>query len=131
MTGSFGRSGGNRRFVGKDGSKQDGGPVKPSGLSEQASSKWDELIGQLPHHELRRIDVHQLEILVGLVLEAKRLLEMLAANPADHPTRRLHLSTCQHISRLSSQFGLSPADRKRIDVEPEPEIDELEEFIRS
>ena len=130
MTGSPGRSGGNRQY-GEDNTREDGGPSMPLALSDKARTKWAEIMTQLPVHELRRIDCHQLGILCGLLVEADTLLSMLQDNPADHRTRRLHSATVQHIARLSAVFGLSVGDRKRIKLEPEPEIDELEEFNRS
>ena len=48
---------------------------------------------------------------------------MIEANPSDHKSRSLRLRVSQQVARLSAQFGLSPADRKRLNFDP-PEVED-------
>jgi hypothetical protein len=119
------RSGGNRK-LGTDRSDQDGGPRKPDGMPDGWNAKWDELLEQLPQHVLRRIDGHKLKALVTLLQHEIELSRMLAEDPHDDKSRRLYLQTVQAIHRESSLFGLSPADRKRLDLVSDPFDDDEE-----
>jgi hypothetical protein len=112
------RSGGSRK-LGHDRTEADGPPIRPSGMPDAWNLKWTELMEQLPQHVLRRVDGHKLKALVTLLCHEIELSRMLAADPTDDKSRRLYLQTVQAIHRESSLFGLSPADRKRLDMEPE------------
>ncbi len=124
MTGTR-RSGGNR-WLKHDRSENNGPPVKPMGMTDAWNAKWDELMKQLPQHELRKVDVHQLKSLVTLLLHEQELSAILAKDPFDDRKRRLYLQTVASIGRLSAMFGLSVADRKRLDVAPPPTDDDDE-----
>lgn len=126
MVGTAGRSGGNRQN-GIDRTKPNGGPVKPQDLASEVDPIWDELLGQLPSHALRAIDVHELRLLCETLLMSRRLAEQVRLDPADHKAGRLLLNVVDRIHRMSAAFGLSPADRKRLDIEAD-ELDEDDPF---
>lgn len=132
MPGTPARSGGNRQ-VGGDPTPDDGGPIKPITLTESASSKWDDLLGQLPSGILRKVDCHQLGLLAELLAQAEQLAALIANDPADEKSRRLYLGTCDRITRLSPAFGLSPTDRRRAKLEtekPDPSGDAFAQWIK-
>lgn len=128
MTGTSGRSGGSR-VVSVDRTLADGLPELPMGQSNAFNSKWSEVLSQLPKDALRKIDVHQLAILCHLLNHAEQLAALLESDPSDHKARRLFLQTGQSVNRLSAQFGLSIADRSRLNIEPQREKDVFEEFL--
>ena len=124
MPGTPGRTG--NFHTSSDRTPQDGLPVKPKGISRAAGTKWKELLTQLPTQTLRRVDVHQLRLLCELLAAADVQAATVAADPLDHKTARLLLQTAQQIHRLSSCFGLTPADRARMQLPLEP--DQPDEF---
>lgn len=123
MPGTPTRSGGNRDLY-VDTTRNDGPPQEPAGLSTEASNKWQELLGQLPTEALRQIDVHQLRLLCELLAQSDGLAQSIATDPANDKARRLFLATCDRVAKLSASFGLSPLDRKRSKLEPEPAVDD-------
>ncbi len=118
MTGTTGRSGGNRN-LGDDGTAIDGTPEPPEGRSKAFYAKWSSLLPTLPAQSLRRVDAVQLAILVEQLVEIDELTTHIESEPADLKARSLRLRICQQVGRMSAQFGLSPADRKRLNFEPE------------
>lgn len=118
MTGSAGRSGGDRKTIGLDTTPQDSGPAKPK-LPAKVAKKWDLLIEQLPKKSLRKIDCHELKLLSELLAIADSLSTAALHDPTDHQTSRLFLNVCDRIHRLSASFGLNPGDRKRLSLETE------------
>jgi hypothetical protein len=127
MTGTS-RSGGSRK-AGIDHTPEDGGPDRPE-LPDDIASKWDELIEQLPIHALRKVDVHQLKELARLMAYSDSLHRLVLSDPLDHKTGRMYLGVQDRIHRLSASFGLTPADRKRLSLEPEQEDDPLQQYLR-
>ncbi len=139
MTGSTGRSGGNRKpqkVLSKlpNGSQTEQAsqlPTKPGGLSATLSECWDLILEQLPHDVLQPIDVHELKFLVTLICHSEQLAANIEADPTDAASRRLYLQTFKEVHRLSAVFGLNPADRSRLgiakaDTEPDPFLEFLE-----
>lgn len=108
------RSGGDKSANGSDCFPQDGLPSKPTSLPKEESQVWNELLGQIPAELLRRADAYQLQILCECIVTNRSLLKAMRADPADLPNHRAYNQTAAHISRLSSQFGLSPIDRRRL-----------------
>lgn len=127
MPGTVGRSGGDRRLF-ADTTPQDGLPDEPAGLSEAAGQKWQQLLQEIPAEHLRKVDQHLLKQLAVLLTEADRLNERVNADPMDDRGRRLYLQTCDRISRFSASFGLTPLDRRRARIEPEPVSNDGEQF---
>ena len=122
MAGTAGRSGGNRELS-ADRSAHDGLPEPPQGRTDAFYAKWASLLADLPASELRRIDGVQLAILVDQLIEIDQLGAMIEADPSDLKSRSLRLRVSQQVARLSAQFGLSPADRKRLNFDP-PEVED-------
>lgn len=129
MAGTSGRSGGSRE-LGADRSEPDGIPSPPTGRTDVFYSKWGSLLNDLPANELRRIDGVQLAILTQQLVEIDELDEMIEANPSDLKIRSLRLRVSQQVARISAQFGLSPADRKRLNFEPPEEEDAFTIFLK-
>ena len=69
------------------------------------------------------IDKPQLAILCEHLAEVDSLGEAIERNPDDLKLRSLRLRITTQVSRLSAQFGLSPADRMRLKIEPKQEDD--------
>jgi hypothetical protein len=128
MVGTSNRSGGDRS-LGIDTFPQDGQPTRPKGRSVAFNAKWDELLKQLPSHALRKIDSHQISILTSLLVHSDELAELLENDIEDQKSRRLFIQTSQQVSRLSSLFGLSIADRQRIKIEPEAPEDDFKKWM--
>lgn len=122
MTGSAGRSGGDRKTIGVDTTPEDSGPTKPK-LPPNVAKKWDQLIEQLPKKSLRKIDCHELKLLAELLTMADQLSSAAIDNPTDHQTGRLFLNVCDRVHRLSASFGLNPGDRKRLSLETDEDIE--------
>jgi hypothetical protein len=123
------RSGGNRT-IGQDKTPEDGGPVRPT-MPKDVGKKYDELLSQIQSSILRKCDVHELLTIARLLVQGDRLAAALEAEPLDHKTARVYQGVVDRVHRLSAAFGLSPADRKRLCLDTEEEVDELEEFNRS
>lgn len=129
MNGIAGRSGGNRLCGTYDTSDYDGGPVKSKGMSEEQSAAWDEIVGRLPQEALRRCDSYLLFELSGYVVASRKIMEQWLLDPADPGIAKVKNQITQKLQSLSGLFGLSPADRKRIQIAtPKEEEDELSEF---
>lgn len=123
------RSGGRNTFS-VDKTAPDGGPVRPD-MPKEVGVKWDEVISQLPSAILRKCDVHELLTLARLLAHADKVAAAMDADPADHKTARIFLNIADRIHKLSASFGLTPADRKRLSLETEEEVDEIAEFMKS
>ena len=129
MTGLKGHSGGARHHGMFDTSSPDGMPKKPAGMTELQALVWDELLEQLPTEALRRIDSHMLFGLTALIARMRKINSDFVLSD-DKEIRASFLQTFDKLIKASGHFGLSPADRKRIQIaQPEKEEDELEEFM--
>ena len=129
MNAVAGRSGGQRLVGNHDTSVFDGGPKKPDWLSEIQSVAYDELLSQLPADALRKRDVHLLAELATYITAIRKINRAWEKDPADKDLRCAKTQYSQKVQQLSALFGLSPADRKRIQIDtPKEEIDDLEEF---
>lgn len=123
------RSGGRNTFS-TDKTLADGGPVRPD-MPKDVGIKYDEVVSQLPALILRRCDVHELLTLARLLAQADLVAAEMNSNPLDHKTARIFLNIADRIHKLSASFGLTPADRKRLSLDTEEEVDEIEEFLKS
>ena len=121
-------SGGNRDG-GSDASPIDKGPVKPSDLAPAAAVVWDDLRLQIPSGVLRAADCHQLRTLAELIVQSRALSRAAMANPSEPRLTRTWLGVVDQIRKMSMLFGLSPADRQRLKIEPEPPMDEFAELL--
>lgn len=129
MSGIAGRSGGGRLHGTYDTSEYDGGPVKPKGMSQAQSDAWDEVISRLPQEALRKCDSYLLFELSGYIVASQKVMGEWLIDPSDVVLAKIKNQTTQKIQSLSALFGLSPADRKRIQIAtPKEEEDELTEF---
>lgn len=113
-----------------DKTQPDGGPVRPD-MPKDVGQKYDEVISQLPAAILRKCDVHELLTLARLLAQADKVAAAMSADPLDHKTGRAFLNIADRIHKLSASFGLTPADRKRLSLETEGEVDEIAEFMKS
>jgi phage terminase small subunit len=130
MPGTPTRSGGARLVGNHDNSTPDGGPVRPHWLTEKQQKIWDEILPTLPEEALRKRDQHLLAELVSYIAAIRRINIEFDENPADKDLRCSRTQYTQKIQQISALFGLSPADRKRIQLEtPKEEEDELTEFL--
>lgn len=129
MVGIPGRSGGNRKDTGAEKTANDGGPLKPL-MPDTVGRKWDQMVEQLPAGSLRKIDGHELRILAELLAMADGLSEACRLDPSDHKTARVYLNVVGQVHRLSASFGLNPADRKRLAIEPEQEESALSLMLK-
>jgi hypothetical protein len=90
---------------------------------------WDEVLPLLPQEALRGRDVFLLYELTGIIAALRAINEEWLGKPADKDLRCAKMQYTQKLIQLSSILGLSPADRKRIQIDtPKQEEDELEEF---
>jgi hypothetical protein len=132
MPGTRFRSGGDRSK--KQVRQTSGEPItKPATLTSGGSRKWDSLIQQIPAATLAQLDEHNLGLLAELLAQSEQLSAAIDANPADAPTRRLFLNTVDRITRLSALFGLDPASRARLKLDPDskPENDPFLAFLKA
>lgn len=129
MNGIAGRSGGTRLHGQFDPSEYDGGPVKSKGMSEAQSEAWDEIVARLPQEALRKCDSYLLFELSGYVVASRKIMQEWLLDPSDPGLAKIKNQITQKLQSLSGLFGLSPADRKRIQIAtPKEEEDELSEF---
>lgn len=128
MAGTLGRSVGSRELS-ADRSVHDGLPEPPKDRTDAFYLKWAALLADLPAIELRRIDAVQLGILVDQLIEIDQLGAMIEVDPSDLKARSLRLRVSQQVARLSAQFGLSPADRKRLNFEPIAKEDDFTRWL--
>jgi hypothetical protein len=131
MPGTRGRSGGDRSS--KQVRTTPGNQItKPATLSAGGARKWDTLIEQIPANTLTQLDEHNLGLLAELLAQSEQLSRLIEANPADEKSRRFFLQTVDRISRLSAVFGLDPASRAKLKIDPEsdPENDPFMQFLK-
>ena len=121
--------GGDRSPGGGDISPKDRGPAKPHDLEEAVSETWDDLMEQIAKNVLRSADVHLLRTLSQLIVQGRRLAVAALADPSDAKLTRSWLAVADQIRKLSMLFGLSPADRQRLKIEPDEEPSELQLMI--
>lgn len=138
MNGVKGRSGGARHIAGNpDKTQEDGGPKKPKGMPVAQAQAWDMIVSALPESSLREIDSILLFTLSSYVAAVKKINKAFLQNPADPDIRQAYNQYNQKIIQLSTVFGLSPADRKRIAIGDGPKEDDddlkklLEQFGNS
>ena len=130
MNAIAGRSGGQRLMGNADTSQQDGGPQKPKGLPQVQSDVWDDIVPMLPADALRKRDVLILYELTGIIAALRQINCEWLLDPKDKDLRCAKMQYTQKLIQLSGLLGLSPADRKRIQIDtPKEEEDELEEFV--
>lgn len=115
------RSGGDRVANGSDSFPHDGLPSRPTDLTKDENKIWTQLMSQIPNDLLRRVDSHNLKTVCELIALKDRLGKAMKADPQDMRIVAKYLSTCQQINRLSSQYGLSPIDRRRMKLEKQEE----------
>ncbi len=127
MPGTAGRSGGDRVSCGKDGFPQSD-LVVPQSLGDDEKQVWHQLVEMIPADLLRAIDCFQLQVLSESIVHINRLAQLMRADPDDHKASTRYLQFGQHITRLSAQFGLSPADRSRLKFEPPDPDDDASEW---
>jgi phage terminase small subunit len=129
MNGIAGRSGGGRLHGQFDTSEYDGGPIKPKNMPQRQSEVWDEVLSRLPQEALRKCDSYLLFELSGYIVASQHIMSEWLLNPSNATLAKIKNQTTQKIQSLSALFGLSPADRKRIQIAtPKEEEDELTEF---
>lgn len=122
------RSGGNRT-ASDDNFPFDGVPSRPSPWGKEENEVWTTLLAQIPPELLRRSDAYQLKILCELIVRERKLAEQCRMDALDHKANRSHLQVSQHICRLSTMFGLSPIDRRRIRLQPQKPQDDADEWM--
>ncbi len=115
------RSGGDRVANGSDTFPVDGLPAKPESFEEAESGYWDELLKQIPHELLRKVDCHQLRTLAECMAMRDRLWITLQTDLTDKTIFSHYMRTVQQIQRLSPVFGLGPIDRRRMKLSGQPE----------
>ncbi len=133
MNGVQGRSGGARHIAGNpDKTPEDAGPQKPKGMPVEQAKAWDMIVAALPESSLRQIDAILLFTLSAYVAAVKKINKAFLKNPADPDIRQAYNQYNQKIIQLSTVFGLSPADRKRIAIGdgPKAEEDDLKELLK-
>lgn len=125
MVGSIGRSGGDRRLGNvADPIPADGGPVADASLTDGERDTFLELVGRLPTGVLRAVDSYQLAALSRLIEREKWAAVAIQTDPENLQLARLQVAIIGQIGRLSAQFGLSPADRKRLSLSPDAADDD-------
>ena len=97
-------------------------------MTKEEAVVWNSLMSQIPVSLLRRADAYQLQILCECVVRREAYAKMLQMDPEDFKAHRAYIQTVQHIAKLSTQFGLSPIDRRRIRMDEQPE-DEMEGWM--
>jgi len=115
------RSGGDRVANGADSFPKDGLPSRPIDLTKEENQIWTDLMNQIPNDLLRRVDSHNLKTVCELIALKDRLGLSMKNDPEDMRIVAKYLSTCQQINRLSSQYGLSPIDRRRMKLDAKDE----------
>lgn len=124
MTGTS-RSGGNRRLS-LDATEANGVPDCPKSFSNEQKAKWREVMCQLPGLLLRKIDVHQLGNLCRLLVLADVYGKAAAS---DMKAVRMLIQVVDRVHKLSASFGLTPADRRRMEMPLETE-DEFDSWLK-
>jgi len=124
-------SGGNRVTFGSDKSKKDGLPVCSHNAPIEVQERFTELLTMIPAQAFRKIDAILLEKLAFYELHARKLQVMIDADPTDFKASSVLLRVTEQIMRLSGLFGLSPADRRRINLEVQEEEDEFTSWAKS
>lgn len=103
-------------------------PLKPEGMSEAVSEKWDTLVMALGSR-LSPSDGTQLEQLARWCVEVDRLLTVLEAltpgTPEHGRTLRAAAAAAAIRNSLAARFGLDPVGRIRL-----PEAKAMSEFDR-
>ena len=109
----------------------DGEPVKPDGLSDDASQLWDSVV---PHLVARRvvtaIDTSILTTvcqLWGLYLAA---VKVATADPVSKDARGAVTAYWSAFDKAAARCGLNPVDRARLSVPPQQDSDSIEAFSR-
>jgi len=136
MAGRPGRSGGARnksnRAIkdGKDLVDTKGGPVKPKGLTVEQQKVWDDIVSSLPTETMKKADSALLQILSAYICAMRKLNRSFLLDPADADIRQAFNQCSQKILQISAVVGLSPADRKRIQLGGgSEEEDDLKKFL--
>ncbi len=131
MPGTIGNSGGGRLRGDHDPTEYDGGPVKPLDLSDSVSKRWDVLLEQLPKEALRQVDVYNIRQAAVFSVLLESIEKQLEEKPSDKDLRCAYTQYSEKFIKLSGHLGMSPADRKRIQIaQPKEKEDDLSEFSK-
>lgn len=117
--------GGNHRKLYQDPFPDDGGPEMPEGYSKAFKKHWDFLIRHIPKNMLRKIDSNMLKSLAMTYMQMEVMAKYLCENPMDIKVSRTHDKLLMTANQLSAKFGMTPVDRRRTGIEPEPEESEF------
>jgi P27 family predicted phage terminase small subunit len=118
----------------KQGPKFAGEPALPTGLSADAKKHWELVVPALVASGVATaVDGPALEAMCALwgELQAARRIKIPAWDMQGKRQRQMMIaSALREWRNLAARFGLTPADRARIEVGPNEEKNPFEEFMR-
>ena len=122
------RSGGDRVANGQDTFPKDGLPSRPAHFDGEHNEVWTQLMSQIPNDLLRRVDAIQLQSLVENIVSRNAYYKLLIDDRLDKTAFSHWMRATQQIQRLSPIFGLGPLDRRRMKLEQQGELDDIDEW---
>lgn len=113
--------------------KFDGQPEKPPRMSKEASQHWDEIVPQLVSHGVaKKSDQSALIAMCEAWSEYRAALRRRPKNTEQRKLRRIEIkSFLDDWRQLASRFGLTPADRAKLEVAPgDDQTNPFEVFLK-
>lgn len=108
-----------------------GSPEMPGGLDENARWLWDFLVPQFEAMGItKRLDTVQLWTLCEIWGLYRAAIEAAKKYPIDKDLRIAVTAYRSAFDSLSIRFGMTPADRQKLELSPGEKADEFEEFLK-
>jgi phage terminase small subunit len=108
----------------------DGLPERPACLTGEAAMLWDSIVPQLEGVGIvKRIDTTQLWAMCELWGLYRAAMKYAEAVPLDKPTRAAVISYKAAFDAIACKYGLTSADRQKLEIAPQQKRDEFSEFL--
>ena len=103
-------------------------PKRPRGLSGDARKFWDDVCEELIEKGIaKHIDGAALRLMADLWGKLQTVSKAADADPTDTNARRAVTTYAAEFSKMAARFGLTPADRQRLQsIGPDPETRQAE-----
>ena len=108
-----------------------GVPIKPAGISGDADLFWDCFVAALIERgDVGLIDSPQLQALCDMWAAYRRTNAAADKDIQDHSMREAALKYWAAFNKLAASFGMTPADRRGVQMHAPKKESELSKFAR-
>jgi len=108
-----------------------GEPVKPHGMSREASAEWNRLVPLLlAMRTVKEIDTQAVVAACEMWALYRKAFRQAMKYPTDKDVRGAVVAYLASWDKAASKLGMNPVDRAKLSVPPEAKKDGIEAFAR-